>query len=73
MGVNPVIVHRTHNDAEAALIKGLLEEEGIACNIASDIPHGVYPITVDGLGEIRISVAETNAEAAKAIIHAYFE
>ena len=73
MAKEPVIVRRTHSDAEAALIKGLLGDEGIACNIASDVPHSVYPITVAGLGEIRISVAETDAEAAKAIIHAYFE
>jgi hypothetical protein len=55
-------------DAEALVIKGLLDSEGITCSLSSDIPHSVVPLEVDGLGAVRISVLDADADRAASII-----
>ncbi len=62
------VIFRTWDDTEAELIRGLLESYGIPCSVISDITHSVYPFTMDGLGEIRLSVAEDVAEEAERIL-----
>ena len=62
------IIFRTWDDTEAELIRGLLESYGIPCSVISDITHAVVPLTVDGLGEIRLSVPEEAAEEAEGIL-----
>jgi len=62
------VILRTWNDTEAELIRGLLESYGIPCVVISDITHSVYPLTVDGLGEIRLSVPLTAVEEAERIL-----
>jgi hypothetical protein len=60
-----VVVHRTWHDSEANLIAGMLRTSGIPCNTVSQVPHSVYPLTTDGLGEVRIIVAAEHAEEAQ--------
>jgi hypothetical protein len=62
------IIFRTWDDTEAELIRGLLESYGIPCSVISDITHAVVPLTVNGLGEIRLSVPEEAAEEAEGIL-----
>ena len=62
------IIRRTWSDTEAELIRGLLESYGIPCSVISDITHSVVPLSVDGLGEIRLSVPEEAAEEAEQIL-----
>jgi len=62
------VIFRTWDDTEAELIRGLLESYGIPCSVISDITHSVYPLTVDGLGEIRLSVPEEAADEAERIL-----
>jgi len=62
------VIFRTWDDTEAELVRGLLESYGIPCSVISDITHSVWPLTVDGLGEIRLSVAGEAAEEAKRIL-----
>jgi hypothetical protein len=62
------IIFRTWSDTEAELIRGLLESYGIPCSVISDITHSVYPFTVDGLGEIRLSVPMEAVEEAERIL-----
>jgi putative signal transducing protein len=62
------IILRTWDDTEAELIRGLLESYGIPCSVISDITHSVVPLTVNGLGEIRLSVPEEAAEEAERIL-----
>jgi len=57
-----------HHDVEASMIKSLLEEAGIDCLLVSQVPHSVYPFTVDGLGEIRLKVLASKLEEARAIV-----
>ena len=62
------VILRTWDDTEAELIRGLLESYGIPCSVISDITHSVVPLTVNGLGEIRLSVPEEAAEEAERIL-----
>jgi len=66
--VQSKVIFRTWDDTEAELIRGLLESYGIPCSVISDITHSVVPVTVDGLGEIRLSVPEEAAEEAERIL-----
>ncbi len=63
-----VEVYSSPGDTEALIIKGLLESEGIICSLSSDVPHSVVPIEIDGLGAVRISVSDADAERAVEII-----
>ena len=62
------VVFRTHSDIEASLVRGLLEAHGIYAALSSDVPHSVFPLTIDGLGEVRISVAADQADEARDVI-----
>ncbi len=62
------VVFRTHSDIEASIVVGLLEAHGIMAAASSDLTHAVFPLSVDGLGEVRISVPASQADAARGII-----
>lgn len=68
-----VEVYVAAGDEEAVIIRGLLESEGIMSSLSSDIPHTVVPLNVDGLGAVRIAVAEEDAGRAREIIAAHQE
>lgn len=59
---------RTWSDGEAALVRQLLDAYGIPCRIVSDVTHTVLPLSVDGLGEIRVLVAADQVEEAREIL-----
>jgi ribonuclease-3 len=63
-----VVIFRTHSEVEASIVRGLLEVNGVLSVTASDVPHNIFPLTVNGLGEVRISVREDDAEEARRII-----
>ena len=62
------VIFRTHSDIEASIVRGLLEANGVPSVVASDVPHNIFPLTVNGLGEVRISVRESDADEARRII-----
>lgn len=62
------VIFRTHSDIEASIVLGLLEAHGIYAAASSDLTHAVFPLSIDGLGEVRIAVPASQAEAAVAII-----
>jgi len=66
-----VVIFRTHSDIEAQIVRGLLEAHGIMSVLASDVPHSVFPLSVDPLGEVRLSVRDDEAEDAKRIIDSH--
>jgi hypothetical protein len=61
-------IHRAANDEEALVIRGLLESQGIRCILRSGVVHAVHPFSIDGLGEVRILVAEMDVPEAKALL-----
>ncbi len=63
-----VDVYRASGETEAHVIKGLLESNGIPCILRSDAAFSVHAFTVDGMGEVVVSVLEAMAEEAREII-----
>jgi len=62
------VIFHSWDDNEAELVRGLLESYGIPCQVSSQITHTLYPLTVDGLGEIRLSVPTEAVEEARRIL-----
>ena len=67
-----VEVYRTWNEQKAEMIKALLQDYEIKPYLSSHITHSVYPIPVDGLGEIRVMVPAEAEEKSRGIIEDYF-
>jgi hypothetical protein len=54
--------------SEAEVIRSFLASHGIPCIFRGEMVQAVYPITVDGLGEIKIMVAEADYPLAKDLL-----
>ena len=63
-----VEVYRAVGEAEALIIKGLLDSNGIACFLKSNAAPSVHVFAVDGLGEVKVVVDESRAEEARRLI-----
>lgn len=61
-------VHKVWGPAEAEVIKTFLESHGIPCLFRGQVVQSVHPFTADGLGEIKIFVAEEDLETAKKLL-----
>lgn len=68
---DPVIVFRTRSDMEARIVRGLLESHGIPSVVGSDMPLSMFPMVVNTLGEIRISVHANDGEEAQRVIESH--
>lgn len=66
-----VVIFRTHSDIEASIVRGLLETHGIPSIASSDVPHSVFPLAIDGLGEVRVSVPAEAADEAQRVIKSH--
>jgi ribonuclease-3 len=66
-----VVVFRTHSDIEASIVRGLLDSHGVQAFLSSDIPHAIFPLSVNGLGEVRVSVSASQADDARRLIEAF--
>jgi len=66
-----VVIFRTHSDIEAQIVRGLLEAHGVMSVLSSDVPHSIFPLSVDGLNEVRIGVHPSEAEEAQRIIESH--
>jgi hypothetical protein len=62
-----VEVHRA-GQAEAVVVRGLLESEGIPTFARSRLAHSVHPFTIGGQGEIVILVPESEAPRARELV-----
>jgi ribonuclease III len=63
-----VVIFRTHSGIEAQIVRGLLESHGVMSVISSDVPQSIFPLSVDGLSEVRIAVHSSEAQEAQRII-----
>ena len=61
-------VYRAAGEAEAQIIKGLLESNGIHCLLKSNAAPSVHVFVIDGMGEVKVMVAESAAEEARRLI-----
>ena len=67
-----VVIFRTPSEIEANIIRGLLETHGIASMISSDMSRTAFPISLnDQVWELRVSVHESDADAAGRIIESH--
>ena len=71
MSADLVAIFSTRSDVEASIVRGLLEAHGVPAVVASHLPQGVFPMVVNTLGEIRISVHPEDAGEARRIIESH--
>ena len=67
-GKELVEVYKATGEAEAQVIKGLLESFGIPCLLKSQAAPSVHAFTIDGMGEVSVMVGETMVEKARGLI-----
>ena len=65
------VVLRTHSDIEANVARALLETHGIRVLVSSDVSHALFPLAIDGLGEVRVSVRADEAARATRLLGDY--
>ncbi len=61
-------VYRAAGEAEAQIIKGLLETNGVPCILKSNAAPSVHVFAVDGMGEVKVMVRETMVDKARSLI-----
>jgi len=65
---NALVVLCKSRHGEAQIIKARLEDEGIPAALSYESAGVVYGLTIDGLGEVRILVSESDLERAQAVL-----
>ena len=66
-----VVVFRTSSGIEAEIVRSLLEAHGILSVVSSDVPQSIFPLSVDGLGDIRLAVHPSESEEAERVIESH--
>ena len=64
-------IFRTHSEIEAQIVRGLLEAHGIMSVLSSAVPQAIFPLSVDGLNDVRIAVLSSEADEALRIIEGH--
>jgi ribonuclease-3 len=65
------VIFRTSSGIEAGVVRSLLEAHGIMSVVSSDVPQSIFPLSLDGLGDIRLAVHHSEAEEAERIIESH--
>ncbi len=63
-----VEVRRCRDQAEALVVRSLLESEGIRVALRSNLAPSVYPFTVGNQGEVVVLTLEADAPRARTIL-----
>jgi hypothetical protein len=63
-----VEVYQARGEAEAQIIKGLLESYGVPCLLKSTAAPSVHTFTVNGMGAVKVMVRESMADKARRLI-----
>ncbi len=61
-------VHKTNGESEAQQVKAFLEAHDIPCALRGESLRMTHGFTLDGLGVVRIHVAEQNVELARDLL-----
>jgi hypothetical protein len=59
---------RVMGPVEAEVIKNFLESQGISCILQGQMVQSVYPMSVDGMGELKVMVSEDDLPLAKELL-----
>jgi ribonuclease-3 len=65
------VIFHTHSDVEASIVHALLEAHGIPSVVTSDRPQSIFPVSINGLGDVRIAVHQADADEAARIIDSH--
>jgi ribonuclease III len=65
------VVFRTSSDIEARVVQGLLESHGIELMLSQGSPRSIFPVQLDGIAEIKISVRSEDADEARRLIDSH--
>ncbi len=60
-------------EIEGKILRSVLDNEGIESLLKADVVHDVLPITVDGLGEVKIYVRREDLARARVVLKEYLE
>jgi len=66
-----VVIFRSRSDVEASIVRGLLEANGVPSVVSSSVTNAGFPLNVNELGEVRISVHADEADEARRIIDSH--
>lgn len=66
--IHPVVIDHPRNRMEAELRRGALEASGIQVRIASDDAGGMHPHLAPSTAALRLVVASSQAEEARAVL-----
>ena len=69
----PVVVFTTSSEIEASVVMALLDSHGIESFRASGSTHGIWPMAVNALGQIRVAVSDSLADEARRVIESHRE
>lgn len=61
-------VYRAAGQAEAELIKGILESSGIPCVLKCHTAMSIHVFTINGMGTVKVMVPDAVAEEARILI-----
>jgi len=64
-------LHSVWGPAEAEVLKSFLESSGIKCILKGLVVQSVHPFSADGLGEVKIFVAEKDYKKARKLIDSF--
>jgi hypothetical protein len=64
----PVVIARVWAESEAFVIKSLLESYSIPSHFTSELPTRIYPVSAEGVAQIRIFVASEHEQDAVNIL-----
>lgn len=65
---NLVLLNSYSDLAEAYMVKGVLETNGIECVIRNENISSVYPVTMIAWGQIDVMVRQSDINQARAIL-----
>jgi ribonuclease-3 len=68
-----VVIFRTGSNIEASVVQALLDSHGIRSMVTSGGPQGLFPFTVNPMGQTCVSVREDDAEEAVRVIESHRE
>lgn len=71
MSTDLVVVFCSQSDVEARIVQGLLEANGIMAVLSSRLTHALFPVNVNELGEVRLSVRADDAADATRVIDSH--
>ena len=66
-----IVVFRSSSDIEARVVQGLLESHGLESMLSQGSPRSIFPVQLDGIAEIKISVRSEDADEARRLIDSH--